>query len=99
FENTGNRVKIHHTTLAARAAGRRSRTTIAQSQEWLLPEETTLIIDHITQCANQGFPLSHRRLKENVDQILRAQLDNDFVDGGVGKRWTQRFVERHSDKL
>ncbi|KAI0039390.1 hypothetical protein FA95DRAFT_1027873 [Auriscalpium vulgare] len=42
-------------------------------------------------------PLNHRRLKDVVDGILRARLGSDFE--GVGKNWTARFVQRHSDRL
>ncbi|TFK19804.1 hypothetical protein FA15DRAFT_555840, partial [Coprinopsis marcescibilis] len=99
FESTGVQIKIHHTTVAARAAGRKSRKEAAQAQEWLLPEEAELVIKHVTQCADQGFSLTHRRLKEDVDQILGARLGDDFPEEGIGKNWTHRFVERNSDRL
>jgi hypothetical protein len=42
--------------------------------------------------------LSHRRLKEHVDQILHARLGDKFPAEGVGKQWTQHFVSDH-DRL
>ncbi|TFK20504.1 hypothetical protein FA15DRAFT_553828, partial [Coprinopsis marcescibilis] len=87
------------TTVAARAAGRKSRKEAAQAQEWLLPEEAELVIKHVTQCADQGFPLTHCWLKEDVDQILGAHLGDDFPEEGIGKNWTHRFVEQNSDRL
>ena len=43
--------------------------------------------------------MSHRRLKEHVDQILRARLGERFPAGGVGKQWTNCFVEKYSSKI
>ncbi|TFK16765.1 hypothetical protein FA15DRAFT_552211, partial [Coprinopsis marcescibilis] len=99
FESTGTKVKIPHSTVAARAAGRKSRKEAALAQEWLRPEETEIVIKHVIQSANQGFPLTHRRLKEHIDRILGARLGDTFPEGGVGKKYTQRFVERNSDQL
>jgi hypothetical protein len=41
--------------------------------------------------------LSHRRLREHVNEILRARLGDTFP--GVGKHWSHRFVEKHGDRL
>ncbi|KAL0058805.1 hypothetical protein AAF712_014488 [Marasmius tenuissimus] len=38
-------------------------------------------------------------LKEVVDKILHAQLGDEFPESGVGKQWTQQFVEQHSNQL
>ncbi|KAH7919223.1 hypothetical protein BV22DRAFT_1023352, partial [Leucogyrophana mollusca] len=46
-----------------------------------------------------GFPLNYRRLKEQVDEICYARLGDKFPAGGVRKKWTNRFVEKHSDCL
>ncbi|KII85726.1 hypothetical protein PLICRDRAFT_145598, partial [Plicaturopsis crispa FD-325 SS-3] len=48
---------------------------------------------------NRGFPLSHRRLKEHVDEICRARLGSKFPATGVGKNWTHRFAEKHSERI
>jgi hypothetical protein len=34
-----------------------------------------------------------------VNEVCRAQLGNKFPKKGVGRRWTSRFVEKHSDRL
>ncbi|KAF9440516.1 hypothetical protein P691DRAFT_793341 [Macrolepiota fuliginosa MF-IS2] len=47
-----------------------------------------------------GFPLSHQRLREIMNKILYKWLGPyDFPDSGVGKCWTQCFIEKHSDHL
>ena len=38
-------------------------------------------------------------MKECVDNICRARLGDDFPEDGVGKQWTDCFVEKHSDCL
>ncbi|KIJ70358.1 hypothetical protein HYDPIDRAFT_78831 [Hydnomerulius pinastri MD-312] len=53
----------------------------------------------LIEMAKRGFPLSHRRLKEHVDEICCARLGSAFPKLGVGQNWTHRFVERHSDRL
>ena len=54
---------------------------------------------YVQEMEAHGFPLSHRRLKEHVDEILCAQLGDKFPEEGVDRNWTQRFVEKHSDHL
>jgi hypothetical protein len=99
IQETGVKVKLCYNTIIERAKGRKSRIEAAKLREWLLPEEIQIVITHIIQSANQGFPLTHRRLKEDVDRILRGRLGKDFSEEGVGKKWTQRFIEKHSDQL
>lgn len=99
LEATGQQIKISHETVRRRAAGRLSRTQASQTREWLLPNEVEIVIRHILKSADQGFPLSHRRLKEDVDRIVRARMGADFPEEGVGKNWTRRFVEKHDDQI
>ncbi|KAH6884630.1 hypothetical protein BKA70DRAFT_1059525, partial [Coprinopsis sp. MPI-PUGE-AT-0042] len=98
-ELTGKSLKISHTTVIARWKGRKSRAEAAQNQEWLLPQETEVIIKYLVQSADQAFPSTHRRLKTEVDKVLRARLGDEFPAEGVGRRWTERFVSKHSDRL
>ncbi|KAF5334791.1 hypothetical protein D9611_012962 [Ephemerocybe angulata] len=99
YEQTGNLFKLSHETIIQRANGRKSKVEAAQLREWLLPNEVEIVIGHIIKSAEQGFPLSHRRLKEDVDRIVRARLGSKFPSRGVGKKWTHRFVEKHSDRI
>jgi Tc5 transposase DNA-binding domain len=59
-------------------------------------EEQEVVIKYIAECGNRGFPLSHRRLKEHVNKILRTQLGDKFPIGGVEKKWTNQFIEKYS---
>ncbi|TFK41573.1 hypothetical protein BDQ12DRAFT_599493, partial [Crucibulum laeve] len=48
---------------------------------------------------DRGFPLSHCRLKEHVDEICHAQLGSLFPETGVGQNWTHRFAVKHSNQI
>lgn len=95
----GKFIHLAPTTLRRRAGGVKSQAESNAERSWLTTEEADLVISYIIEMSNRGFPLSHRRLKEHVDELLRACLGDQFPEGGVGKNWTQRFVEKHSDHL
>lgn len=104
FENlcqqeTGKTVKLSHMTLIRLAQGGRTRAEASLEKAWLTSEETRVVIDYIIEVGARGFPLSHRRLKEHVDEICRARLGDKFPKAGVGKGWTARFIEKHSEKI
>ena len=98
-KETGMTVKLCYNTLICGAAGGRSRAEANGAKSWLTKEETTVVITYITELGNHRFSLSHQRLKEHVDEILRTRLGDQFPGLGVGKRWTQRFMEKHSKDI
>lgn len=69
----------------------------AKKSSWLTDEEAEVIIRYAINLANQGWPLSTRRLTEHANLILRARIGESFA--GVGKNWARRFTEKHSDHL
>jgi hypothetical protein len=78
-KETGRRVKLNHNTLANRVKGGKSLTQFNSEKAWLTETETKMVIDYTLECADHGFPLSHCRLKEHVDSILRARLGKKVV--------------------
>ena len=62
-------------------------------------EEEETILKYLVALGDRGFPLNHRRLKELVDVILRRPDHYGPEFKGVGIRWTERFVQRHSDRI
>jgi hypothetical protein len=90
---------INHQTIINHAAGMATHASTNAARGWLTEEEVEIVIAYIIELGRLGFPLSHRRLKEHVDEILRAKLGDAFPEGGVGKGWTHRFVEKHSDRI
>lgn len=92
-------INLDHNTLSRRVKGERSIREANQDKAWLTPQETEEVIEYAISLANRGFPLSHRRLKEHVDEICRAHYGAAFPEKGVGKQWTNRFVTKHSARL
>ncbi|KIK36842.1 hypothetical protein CY34DRAFT_26219 [Suillus luteus UH-Slu-Lm8-n1] len=93
LKETGQVVSLNHNTLANLAKGgvRLSKFN-SSTKSWLTPTETDKVLEYVVEMARRGFPLSHKRLKEHVDEICRAQLGDAFPQSG-------RFVEKHSDHL
>jgi hypothetical protein len=92
LDQTGKVIKLNKSRVHRRVHGGKSRQEAADDRSWLTPEETKTVVDLAIEYADRGFPLSHRRLKEHVDMILRARLGERFPAEGVGKQWTARFV-------
>jgi hypothetical protein len=96
---TGKTISLSHHTLRRLANGGKSKSLSNEAKGWLLPDEVEVVIRYAIEVANRGFPLTHRRLKEHVDEICTARLGSQFPEAGVGKKWTGRFVEKHHDRL
>ncbi|KAJ7083275.1 hypothetical protein C8R43DRAFT_840863, partial [Mycena crocata] len=47
----------------------------------------------VTSCR---FLLTHHRLKECVDKICRARLEDEFPEDDLGMQW---FCKKHDDRL
>lgn len=99
FNETGKSIKLSHATLGRLAAGGLSRAKASEARAWLEEGEVDVVINFIVEMGNRGFPLSHRRLKEHVDEICRARLGSAFPEDGVGHNWTHRFAEKYSDRI
>jgi len=93
-------VRVARDTVQRRLQGGRSCHQFnMETNSWLTTDEEKLLVIFCLDYAARGFPLNHRTLKLHVDNILRARLGNDFPESGVGKNWTDRFVERQSNSL
>lgn len=90
---TGESIHLNH------AKGKPTRAQANAAKSWLTNNETNTVVEFIIELGNRGFPLSHRRLKAHVDEILQAHLGSEFRPEGVGKRWTNRFIEKHADRI
>ncbi|KAF8834306.1 hypothetical protein BDN67DRAFT_915212, partial [Paxillus ammoniavirescens] len=74
LQATGKWVQLSYSTLLRLAAGGKSLAKINAAKSWLTAEETEQVIASIVELRNRGFPLSHRRLREHVDEICYAKL-------------------------
>lgn len=94
---TGKDISISYSALIRGAQGQRTKAEANAARSWLTDGEVKVVIQYIVEMANRGFPLSHRRLSEHVNEILHARLGATFP--GVGKQWSHRFVEKHSSRI
>jgi hypothetical protein len=83
-------------TISRRLQGKPSLQFSREQRAHLTKAECDIVIAYVIELSNRCIPPSHRRLKEHIDEIIRA-WDSFFP--GVGKNYTQRFVDRHSDQL
>lgn len=98
-QETGHDLTLDHSLLCRRAVGGNMRMQANAARSWLTDEEQEIIIGYMVECGSRGFPLSHRRLWEHVNGVLQARLGGAFPIDGVGKNWTNCFIEKHSDRL
>jgi hypothetical protein len=94
---TGKLIRLSYSTLARLAVGGKTKAETNAAKGWLTKEETIQVITYVQELGNRGFPLSHKRLCEHVNEILSTRLGDSFT--GVGVKWTNRFVEKHADCL
>ncbi|KAG1856512.1 hypothetical protein C8R48DRAFT_566952, partial [Suillus tomentosus] len=93
-------ISLNHDTLAYLSKGGVQLSEFNSSMTcWFTLAETDKVLKNVVEMARQGFSLSHNRLKEHVDGVCQAQLEDSFLESGVGKNWTQHFVEKHSDHI
>lgn len=98
-KETGHNVTLNHNTLRTLANGGRKMGDFNATKGWLTKSEEDVVVQYAAELGERGFPLTHRRLKEHVDEICHARLGDKFPIGGVGHNWTQRFLEKHADAL
>lgn len=94
---TGTLISLNHATIIRHANGERTIQEFNAEKSWLSKEEAEVVLGFAEETAARGFPLSHRRLREHVDQIIRARIGPTFP--GVGEQWTNRFVLKHSNRI
>jgi len=84
--------------------GGRSVCDLNADKRWLSESEEKAVVDYTIELANHGFPLSHGRLREHVNEIAwtrygKNERETDsgktFPETGIGENWTARFIQRH----
>ncbi|KAF6745207.1 hypothetical protein DFP72DRAFT_766826, partial [Ephemerocybe angulata] len=93
------KISLSHGTLRNLVNGGTTIQEFNAEKSHLTPEETEQVIKIVLELASWGHPFSYIRLKEYVDQILRARLGAKFPAKGVGVNWARRFRDRHADRL
>lgn len=93
------RIKLNHNTLRNLVNGGQLIMDFNAEKSWLTKAEADEVINYAVEVAEMGYGLDHRRLKEHIDEICRARYGPKFPETGVGRNWTNRFIEKHSDRL
>jgi hypothetical protein len=93
LKEKGLHVKLDHKTLSKLSAGGTTKSQSNAEKSSLLNIEANLVVDYAIATTTRGFPLSHKRLREHVNVILRARLGDQFPSDGVGKRWTNHALQ------
>lgn len=100
WKETNTQIKLSQSALSKRLNGQTSIRDFSAGKRWLSNAEEDIVVDYAIELAERGHPLSHKRLKEHVDEILKGKSElEDIPDGGVGENWTSRFAQRHSNRL
>ncbi|KAF6741969.1 hypothetical protein DFP72DRAFT_831871 [Ephemerocybe angulata] len=99
YSETGKKITLSHGTLCKHVNGGTTIQEFNTEKSHLSPGETDVVIKVLLELASWGYPFSYLRLKEHVNQILRAQLGDKFPEKGVGVNWARRFRQKHADKL
>lgn len=89
--------QVAHTTLRDHYAGGVKMSAFNALKQKLLYAEEQQLTGFILGCADRGLPMNHSQITMFANELLEARLGPDFEP--VGKNWTDRFVERHHDKL
>ncbi|KAH7904161.1 hypothetical protein BJ138DRAFT_1096028 [Hygrophoropsis aurantiaca] len=97
LEATGIFIKLSHATLARHAAGGRTVAEMNAAKSWLTDVEVERVLAYVEEIGNRGFPLSHRRLREHVNEICRTRLGMSFT--GVGKKMDSPLCREVLEKV
>jgi hypothetical protein len=97
WAESGVRISLKKSTLSRRLRGVPSQAESNSKKSLLMDDEAQVLITYALNLADQGWPLSEKRLKEHAASILQARLGDGFK--GMGKNWAARFIEKHADQL
>lgn len=88
--------KVAISTLHHRDAGRRSREALAQSQQYLYPDEEKALVKFSLLMSSLGHPARIKFLRSLAFSIARKRSTN-VPTKPPGKNWPQAFEKRHPE--
>ena len=97
WAESGVWILLKKSTLSQRLRGVPSQAESNSKKSLLMDDKAQVLITYTLNLADQGWPLSEKRLKEHAASILQAWLGDGFE--GISKNWAARFIEKHSDQL
>ena len=83
-------------TLHHRDQGRRSREELAQSQQYLTPEEEKAIVRFLLLMSNLGHPVRIKFIRSLAFSVARRRSTDNPIKP-PGKNWPQAFEKRHPE--
>ena len=90
-------ISITKSTLKWHLNGVPSQAKSNAERSWLVDEEANTIINYTNEMANEGWPLSQKRIDEHANEVITAHQGPDFER--VGHNWTDRFILKHKGCL
>jgi len=69
---------------------------LAAKHAYLNPTESQTLVDFIKEIADQGYPLSYKKIAEYALAIIH--IHNKSIDH-LGKYWADCFVRRHEEEI
>lgn len=90
------RFGVSHDTLRRHANGGVSMSAFNASKQKLTPAEEHVLVDHICQSADRGFPMIHKAVVAHANAIIGARNGEPIDPEG---NWIDRFLQRHRDEL
>lgn len=92
---------VLYTTLRYRMAGRTSRANAHQLEQILSPAEEQVLVRYITRLTRTGFPATPVMVIEIAEEIRKNRIiltrSRRPSYTPIGKRWIDRFRERHPE--
>jgi len=88
---------VDRTTLGCVINGGMTLHKFNGTKKKLTDVEEAVLVDHVLEQADRGFPFSHKTLAKAANAILEAR-GNTLIKP-LGKGWVSRFLIRHCKRL
>ncbi|KAJ7196556.1 hypothetical protein GGX14DRAFT_337935, partial [Mycena pura] len=69
YDATKRSIELSFATLGRLVNGGQTQSVSNAAKGWLLEEEEKIVVGYALELASRGFPLTHERLKDCVDDI------------------------------
>lgn len=89
--------RVAYTTLGRHYKGGVKMSAFNALKQKLTAAEELGLVEFMLGCADRGLPVSHAQTATCANELLEARLGPTYEP--VGKNWTDRLEERHSDRL
>lgn len=95
-KTAANNFKVPRTTLLYKFKGINPESRKMGPATIFLPEEEDLLVKWVLQMAKSGFPISKENFLSSVSK-LSQELKKPFKNNIPGRKWYERFLQRHPE--